>query len=96
MSLRYRRCPVRTIPAREVKRRGIGAFDDELREGPLHVIKNDRPTYVIMTEEDYQDIMEDVDELSVIHVKESLADVAAGRVREVTVEELMKKPETGE
>jgi PHD/YefM family antitoxin component YafN of YafNO toxin-antitoxin module len=46
---------MRTIPAREIKRRGIGAFDAELQDGPLHVIKNDSPAYVLMTEEYYRD-----------------------------------------
>ena len=44
---------MRTIPAREVKRRGIGAVDEMIDEGPMHVIHNDRPISVIITEAQY-------------------------------------------
>jgi PHD/YefM family antitoxin component YafN of YafNO toxin-antitoxin module len=44
----------RTITAKEIKRRGISAVDDALRQGPVHVIQRNRPRYVILSEEDYQ------------------------------------------
>ncbi|MBI3067404.1 MAG: prevent-host-death protein, partial [Betaproteobacteria bacterium] len=31
-----------TIPASEVKRRGVAALDEAARKGPVHVIKNNR------------------------------------------------------
>ena len=49
---------VNTIPAQEIKRRGIGALDELLKQGPVHVIKNNRPQYVVMTEEDYARLTE--------------------------------------
>lgn len=82
---------VRTIPAREIKRRGIGAVDDLLREGPVHVIKNDRPTYVIMTEAHYEDLVEGYEEAYVARVKAALEDVEAGRVTCGTAEELIEE-----
>lgn len=42
------------ISAQELKRRGIGAVDDALREGPVHVIRRNRPSYVILSEEAYE------------------------------------------
>jgi len=47
-----------TIPAEEIKRRGISALDEMLKEGPVQVIKNNRPRYVVMTEEDYARLTE--------------------------------------
>jgi PHD/YefM family antitoxin component YafN of YafNO toxin-antitoxin module len=47
-----------TIPAHEIKRRGISALDELLKEGPVHVIKNNRPRYVVITEEDYARLVE--------------------------------------
>ena len=41
------------IPAHEIKRHGISAVDAALKNGPVHVIKNNRPQYVVMSEEDY-------------------------------------------
>ncbi|MGH2354666.1 MAG: prevent-host-death protein [Chloroflexota bacterium] len=85
---------VRTIPAREIKRRGITAVDDLLVEGPVHVIKNDRPTYVIMGEAHYEELVEGYQEASVARVKASLEDVAAGRVRRFeNVEDLIAEIE---
>jgi len=43
-----------TIPASEIKRRGIAALDEALKSGPVHIIKNNRPRYVVLSEEDYQ------------------------------------------
>jgi hypothetical protein len=32
-----------SIPAQEIRRRGISAVDEALRQGPVHIIKNIRP-----------------------------------------------------
>lgn len=47
-----------TIPAQEIKRRGISALDNLLRHGPVHVVKNNRPCYVVLSEEDYARLAE--------------------------------------
>ena len=81
---------MRTVPAREIKRRGIGVVDAFLCEGPVHVIRNDRPSYVILTEEQYEELVEAMEEAIVARVKASLEDVKAGRIqRYESVQELM-------
>jgi PHD/YefM family antitoxin component YafN of YafNO toxin-antitoxin module len=82
---------MQTIPAREIKRRGIGAVDEALACGPVHVIKNDEPRYVILDEIRYQELMEDAEEGRLARIRASLEDVKAGRVRRVTVEELAQQ-----
>jgi hypothetical protein len=47
-----------SIPAQEIKRRGITAVDELLKNGPVHVIKNNRPRYVVMDEADYAALMD--------------------------------------
>lgn len=42
-----------TIPASEVKRRGVAVLEENLKNGPVHIIKNNRPTCVVISEEDY-------------------------------------------
>lgn len=42
-----------TLPASEIKRRGVAALDEYLKKGPIHIIKNNRPTYVVLSEKDY-------------------------------------------
>lgn len=48
-----------TLAAQEIKRRGIGAVDDLLEKGPVHIIRNNKPQYVVMSEYDYIAMLED-------------------------------------
>lgn len=80
---------VQTIPAREIKRRGISAVDGDLARGPVHVIKDDRPSYVILDETQYQELLEAEDALALARVRAALEDVAAGQVRRVTAQQLI-------
>jgi PHD/YefM family antitoxin component YafN of YafNO toxin-antitoxin module len=77
-----------TIPAQEVKRRGIGAVDKDLAREPVHIVKNNRPTYVVLFEEDYQTMMED---LALARIEASEADLRAGRVRKGSAADLMNE-----
>jgi PHD/YefM family antitoxin component YafN of YafNO toxin-antitoxin module len=80
-----------TIPAQELKRRGIAAVDSLIAQGDVHVIRNNRPEYVVLTEARYQELVAEAEEAYVARVKASLEDVKAGRVRRFTsVDELLK------
>lgn len=80
------------IPAQEIKRRGIAAVDEALAQGPVHVIKNNRPQYVVMTEEFYNELIEAQQEAALARIKASLEDARAGRVtRHDNVESLMQR-----
>ena len=80
-----------TIPAQEIKRRGIAAVDRLIAQGDVHVIRNNRPEYVVLTEARYQELVAEAEEAYVARVKASLEDVKAGRVRRFTsVDELLK------
>ncbi len=70
-----------TIPAKEIKRRGIGAVDELLEKGDVHIIKEDQPRYVVLSEERYQELIEAQNEASTARVLASLEDLKAGRVR---------------
>jgi mRNA-degrading endonuclease YafQ of YafQ-DinJ toxin-antitoxin module len=37
-----------TLPAQEVKRRGVAAFDELVGDGPIHIIRRNRPEYVVV------------------------------------------------
>ena len=39
---------MKTIAAQEIKRRGIGAVDEALADGPVHIIRNNQPKYVVL------------------------------------------------
>ncbi|MBT1076773.1 type II toxin-antitoxin system Phd/YefM family antitoxin [Geobacter grbiciae] len=70
-----------TIPAQELKRRGIAAVDGLIESGDIHVIRNNRPEYVILSEERYRELVAEAEEAYLARVKASLEDVRAGRVR---------------
>jgi len=75
-----------TIPAQEVKRRGISAVNDQLQNGPVWIISNNQPKYVVMDSEMFQ-AMED--ELSALRVALSEADIRAGRYTRGSADQLM-------
>lgn len=51
-----------SIPAQEIMRRGIVAVDEHIAKGDLHVIRNNQPQYVVLSEERYQTLLEAEDE----------------------------------
>jgi hypothetical protein len=39
---------MKTIPAHEINRRGIGAIDEALKDGPVYVVEDNVPRYVVL------------------------------------------------
>lgn len=80
-----------SIPAQEIKRRGIAAVDDYIAKGDLHVIRNNQPQYVVLSEERYQDLIVAEQEAHYVRVRASLEDVKAGRINTFkSVDDLLK------
>lgn len=80
------------VPAQEIKRRGIAAVDEALAQGPVHIVKNNRPQYVVLTEACYSELLEAQEEVALTRVKASLEDARAGRVtRHDSIEALMQR-----
>jgi PHD/YefM family antitoxin component YafN of YafNO toxin-antitoxin module len=69
-----------TVPAQEIKRRGISIVDEILKDGAVYVIKNNQPQYVVLTEDRYQELLAAENEAYMARVRASLEDVKAGRV----------------
>lgn len=82
---------MKSIPAQEIKRRGISVVDEGLKHGPVHIIKNNRPQYVVITEERYRELLEVEDEAHLVRVKIALEDVKADRVTHGTAQDLIKE-----
>jgi PHD/YefM family antitoxin component YafN of YafNO toxin-antitoxin module len=79
------------IPAKEIKRRGIAAVDDLIAKGDIHVIRNNQPQYVVLSEERYQELKMAEQEACYARVRASLEDIKEGRVKTFkTVEDLLK------
>jgi PHD/YefM family antitoxin component YafN of YafNO toxin-antitoxin module len=85
------------VPAQEIKRRGISAVDKALQQGPVHIIKNNRPQYVVLSEERYQQMLEAEQSAAVESLRTSLEDLKAGRTtRYNNVDSLMQTLEHDE
>lgn len=74
------------IAAQEIKRRGIGAVDKALEKGPVHIVRNNRPRYVVLSEEEYEVMLIDLAEA---RLAASEADLRAGRVKRGTAADVM-------
>lgn len=80
-----------TLPAQEIKRRGIAAVDELIQTGDVHIIKNNQPQYVILSEDRYRQLIEAENEAYVARVRASLQDVKAGRVKRGNAKDLIKE-----
>lgn len=86
-----------SIPAQELKRRGIAAVDDLIAQGDVHVIRNNQPQYVVLSEERYQTLVAEANEAYLARVKTALEDVKAGRVKTfTTAADLLKALDSNE
>ncbi len=79
-----------TLPAQEVKRRGVAAFDEKIGDGPIHIIRRNRPEYVVLTQERYDDLVQTLRSDYEERVLASYEDYKAGRVWRGTAEELIQ------
>jgi hypothetical protein len=41
----------------ELKRRGMAGIEDGLRQGPVHIVKRNKPAAVVISAEDYQGLI---------------------------------------
>ncbi len=71
-----------SIPASEVKRRGVSALEEAVKKGPVHVIKNNRPILVVLTEAQFA-------ELSAVR------EAALRSPRRTAIDYLRKRPHDG-
>ena len=70
-----------SLPAQEIKRRGLAAVDEVIGNGDVHVIRNNQPQYVILSEARYQELVAEANETYLARVKTALQDVKSGKVQ---------------
>jgi PHD/YefM family antitoxin component YafN of YafNO toxin-antitoxin module len=47
-----------TVTTSEIKRRGMAAIEEGLARGPLHILKRNRPAAVVLSEEEYRQLVQ--------------------------------------
>ena len=75
-----------TMPAQEVKRRGMSVLDSSLASGPVYVISHNTPRYVVMFADAFREIE---DSLAEARIAASEADIRAGRYTKGSADDLM-------
>jgi PHD/YefM family antitoxin component YafN of YafNO toxin-antitoxin module len=80
-----------TLTTQELERRGLAAVAEALQAGPVRIVEDDRPRFVVLTVERYRDLLEAEDEAYVARVQASLADVEAGQIRRGTAEDAIRE-----
>ena len=75
-----------TMAAQEIKRRGMSAMNEQLKDGPVWVIANNTPKYVVLFADDFKRMMH---EAFVDGCLKSDAEYRAGLAKPATVEDLM-------
>jgi len=61
-----------------------------MESGPVHVIKNNRPQYVVMSEDRYRSMMEDMNEAWELRIKASLEEARSGQTQKGTADTLIR------
>jgi PHD/YefM family antitoxin component YafN of YafNO toxin-antitoxin module len=82
---------MRTISERELMRRGLSVIDEMIDDGPVHVLRDDRPMYAVMPVACYDLMVEAQREAETAGVREALADVSDGQVRRITARQLIEE-----
>ncbi len=80
-----------SIPAQEIKRRGIAAVDELIAKGDVYIIRNNQPQYVVLSQERYQTLLEAQEDAYEARVRASLEDLKAGRVKRGSAEDLIRE-----
>lgn len=79
----------KTIPASEIRRRGLSVIDKALKRGPVHVLKDNEPTYVILAEAQYQELTKRYRRSYVNRIRQSLKDLKEDHTRKTTAQSLI-------
>ncbi len=66
---------MKTITAQEIKRRGISAVDEKLKNGPVHIIKNNKLKYVVMDEKIYSELIAEQEASYTARLKQAMEEV---------------------
>jgi PHD/YefM family antitoxin component YafN of YafNO toxin-antitoxin module len=80
-----------TIAAQEIKRRGIGAVDELIAHGDVHIIRDNQPKYVVLSQDRYQELLEAEEDAYRARIIASLEDLKAGRVTLGAAEDLIRE-----
>ena len=83
---------IATMSAQEIKRRGMSAMNAQLKDGPVWVIANNTPKYVVLFADDFRRMRH---EAFVAETLRAEAEYKAGNYKTGTVEELMAEAMNG-
>lgn len=82
---------MKSILAKQIKQHGVAFLDNLLKDGPVHIIKNNKPKYVVLSKKDYDALCKNEYEIYLERIKASLQDVKSKKVKKGSARELIKE-----
>lgn len=82
---------MQTLSASEIKRRGILAVEQMLPAGPIHIIKNNKLKFVVLSEEDYQNLVQRTKHKKGLGLSEMLKKPATGTMSRRSINQRIEK-----
>lgn len=82
---------MRTLSASELKRRGIIAVEQMLPGGPVHIIKNNQLKFVVLSEEDYQNLLQMGKSKKALGLSQMLEKPSTGTMTPHSINQRIKK-----
>jgi len=79
---------INIVAAQDIKRRGMRAVDEALQRGPVHVVRNNRAAYVVLSPAEFDELERAA---AGVRLAESEAEYRAGHVTRGTVEDVMRE-----
>lgn len=75
------------IAVQDVKRHGMGVVDGALRDGPVTIVRNNRPAYIVISPEEFESLESELREARVLA---SLAERKEGLYKSGNSADVMK------
>lgn len=82
---------MRTLSASEIKRRGIIAVEQMLPAGPVHIIKNNQLKFVVLSEEDYENLIRMTKAKKGLGLSQMLEKKSTGTMTRRNIDQRVKK-----
>ena len=85
---------MQTLSASEIKRRGIIAVEQMLPGGPIHIIKNNKLKFVVMSEKDYENLILRTKHKKGLGLSQMLEKPATGSMNRRSINQRIEKMRT--
>lgn len=80
-----------TLTLDDIQNYGFSLLDKDLQKGPVHIVKNKHPKYVVLTEKQYKELLANEQKAYLVRVQKSLKDLKQGKFKQGNIKDLIKE-----